>query len=528
MTYDLSVALSVLLTSLPTLAQPGERTANLPILRGGGAQLVDNRTLAANGRHSVDLTASTGYTCISKHWLIAGSLTSTTDDGATVKVSGRNVSVQTTLPQGAPTGINGPSVAYSPDGALNVKAFGAKGDSASDDTAAIVAAIAAAPSGGSIYVPPSRGAYMLSGTVTIAKPLTLWIDGKATLSFAPKSPLEDGLLIRSFDVVVKGGAINGNARVVNIVRKAGNGQRGEINGVTITGTTTTGQRCVYIDGTTPAVFFTRITNVNVMKCDTGLLLTGLSNATFVNNFNAADVNLPIDISTQQVIVSGVYAQNPVIAGVRLNARATNNALSNIITESDTAPAILFALGANDNEYFGAANTGTGGVLFDGGTGNSGSQILVVKKQIVRAITGSSAVYIKQAGTAPGVGLDSAVLYLGRIDGGNPEWLQIEDLQDTGFKLRVMHGGAGSSRSLGIDATGAGNQLVLSPGGSSRFIGTVGVGKVTFATLPSSPAAFDHIGCTDCDTPTVEGATCTSVGDKAGAEAIRLRGAWKCF
>ena len=36
------------------------------------------------------------------------------------------------------------------------------------------------------------------------------------------------------------------------------------------------------------------------------------------------------------------------------------------------------------------------------------------------------------------------------------------------------------------------------------------------------------GCSDCDTPTVEGATCTASGDHAGALAIFLRGIFLCF
>jgi hypothetical protein len=35
-------------------------------------------------------------------------------------------------------------------------------------------------------------------------------------------------------------------------------------------------------------------------------------------------------------------------------------------------------------------------------------------------------------------------------------------------------------------------------------------------------------CTDCDSPLVPGAACSSSKDKAGAEAHRIRGAWKCF
>jgi hypothetical protein len=44
----------------------------------------------------------------------------------------------------------------------------------------------------------------------------------------------------------------------------------------------------------------------------------------------------------------------------------------------------------------------------------------------------------------------------------------------------------------------------------------------------SPPDGTQIYCTDCDTPGTPGAACSSSRDKAGAEAHKVRGAWKCF
>lgn len=64
-------------------------------------------------------------------------------------------------------------------GALNVKNYGAKGNGTVDDTAAINSAVAALPvSGGALYFPP--GTYLVSSTITINVPVTIFGDGEAS------------------------------------------------------------------------------------------------------------------------------------------------------------------------------------------------------------------------------------------------------------------------------------------------------------------------------------------------------------
>ncbi|GEM_PF-2713216 len=58
-------------------------------------------------------------------------------------------------------------------------------------------------------------------------------------------------------------------------------------------------------------------------------------------------------------------------------------------------------------------------------------------------------------------------------------------------------------------------------------GSLTMASIAFASL-GAPANGTEIYCSDCDTPASQGATCSSSGDKAGAWAKRIRGAWKCY
>jgi hypothetical protein len=57
------------------------------------------------------------------------------------------------------------------DAPVNAKAFGAKGDGIANDTAAIQAAVAACPSGGTLLLPP--GKYKITDQILLTKPITV-------------------------------------------------------------------------------------------------------------------------------------------------------------------------------------------------------------------------------------------------------------------------------------------------------------------------------------------------------------------
>jgi hypothetical protein len=70
---------------------------------------------------------------------------------------------------------------------------------------------------------------------------------------------------------------------------------------------------------------------------------------------------------------------------------------------------------------------------------------------------------------------------------------------------------------------SGNDTVLNASGAG-----LAVASVLFASLGIPPYAGTLITCSNCDTPGSPGAGCTSSGDRAGALALWIRGAWKCY
>lgn len=111
---------------------------------------------------------------------------------------------------------------------------------------------------------------------------------------------------------------------------------------------------------------------------------------------------------------------------------------------------------------------------------------------------------------------SLVEFRATDNSGTPQWIFmfLDTVPSTGHtgQIRFVTGNYGV---YGVDTDG-----VLS---------TDGLPLNTLNSAPFNAAAPGSlITCTDCDTPSSEGATCTNSGDHAKAEAIFIRGAWKCF
>jgi len=75
----------------------------------------------------------------------------------------------------------------------------------------------------------------------------------------------------------------------------------------------------------------------------------------------------------------------------------------------------------------------------------------------------------------------------------------------------------SSSILGVDN---GNYIVASAG--------INAGTNTLASIAIAGENGAIVYCSDCNTPASPGAACASGGDGAGAMAMKVRGAWKCF
>lgn len=237
--------------------------------------------------------------------------------------------------------------------------------------------------------------------------------------------------------------------------------------------------------------------------------------------------------------------------------------------------VEIAAGTSNNyvvahNQFTAAHRGTGDFL-DGGTGvakiispNMGDGSYIVPNGVPYSMQTSAAavggkLYIDSgASTVTLENLSNAATQLkttgasGNVDviaptrvatSGIPGQINIKDSANGSFQLNT---GLDSANTLGwIQARNAGTanwHLALSPNGAGVSIGSgasapptdglkvgkfIDIGDDTFANL-GTPANGFEIYCTNCDTPATQGATCTSVGDTAGAWAKRVRGAWQCY
>ena len=91
---------------------------------------------------------------------------------------------------------------------VNVSDYGAKGDGVTDDLASINAAIAAAPSGGTVYF--EAGTYVVSNTITINKPLVIQGEGSAfnrTTDISPAAGFPAGATLLHFTSVLGRSAV---------------------------------------------------------------------------------------------------------------------------------------------------------------------------------------------------------------------------------------------------------------------------------------------------------------------------------
>jgi Pectate lyase superfamily protein len=251
---------------------------------------------------------------------------------------------------------------------VSVKDFGAVGNGTADDTSAVNAAIA---TGKNVFFP--EGTYKITAVVNLTQQgQALYGYGRrAELRFSPATALTNAINCTAFDLCFRDLWISANANVTNIIKVNGNGSRGRVDNCLIAGTTTSGQRGIYGDGTTPACFFWVVTGCDFVHLDEGIKLTSTgtanANAWFMDKLSFGDVNTGILLDNSLLnTTSNIFHQTQSVAAVRLTNSSQFNTLTNIIAESNTAPTLIFDSGCRFNTVYGATNSGSGPICADNG------------------------------------------------------------------------------------------------------------------------------------------------------------------
>lgn len=139
-----------------------------------------------------------------------------------------NVTIRTTVPDGAPAGTIGANVIFSPNQALNVKAYGAIGDAVTVDTTAIQTALDTCSP---VYVP--KGTYIVTTLTMSCAGQSLYMDEQAEIrAGAGANTLLN--ITASGPVYIHGGILNGDSTASRgISFTAGKGNRSVIRGTEI-------------------------------------------------------------------------------------------------------------------------------------------------------------------------------------------------------------------------------------------------------------------------------------------------------
>lgn len=119
----------------------------------------------------------------------------------------------------------------------SIKVFGAIGDGSTDDTAAIVAAVAALPNGGTLFVP--KGAYKVTSQIDLSAKTSICIEGEGIDNTPSLASTKGSSIVGSVtgaDILKYVGAGTGNSIVI---RKLG-----------VANTSATGQSAIHIENVT--------------------------------------------------------------------------------------------------------------------------------------------------------------------------------------------------------------------------------------------------------------------------------------
>jgi len=103
--------------------------------------------------------------------------------------------------------------------------------------------------------------------------------------------------------------------------------------------------------------------------------------------------------------------------------------------------------------------------------------------------------------------------------------------NTGQRLNFNRASGAAVTTAGVNFQVDGSsRAVLGVDNSNYVTASVGLnaGTNTLSNISVGGSNGASIYCSDCDTPSSQGAACTAAGDHAGAMAMRVRGSWRCY
>lgn len=251
------------------------------------------------------------------------------------------------------------------------------------------------------------------------------------------------------------------------------------------------------------ITFAKLVGTDITKL--GTITQGVWNGTAIANANLANSSVTVTAG------AGLSGCGAVALGGSCTMTVASLGITNAMLAGSITPAKLSSVTGNGASI--VTSTGsrvTGHILTWDASGN--------------AIDGGAP---SGGGNVLGPGANTA-LYL-------PQWTGVSNTLGAGLPVSQTpgintvpetdsSGGLTITGSLTAGTTGASACLHLQDAGGGDHLTCA---ATVFASL-GAPVAGQQTYCSDCDTPGSEGATCTSAGDKAGAMAWRMRGAWKCF
>lgn len=158
-----------------------------------------------------------------------------------------------------------------------------------------------------------------------------------------------------------------------------------------------------------------------------------------------------------------------------------------------------------------------------------------EEQVLNRVLDGTNSALRVNAVATGGGTPASVLYNTEqifnliLDGSN-DALQINCISGCGTSPRLDQITAPTGDTTidqGVHTVSFPGTGATSFGGSLSAGGDIILGSNTLVGL-GTPADGHISYCTNCDTPTSPGDACSTSGDTAGAEAHRIRNAWKCF